>query len=143
MRRYLLDTGIAGLYVAQRDPVYARTRDEVQRGNVVGICVPVLGELWHGVENSASRDRSLRELRAALPSLRIWPYTDDAAEEYGRLATALRRLGRPMQQIDIQIAAIALTLGKCTVVTTDSDLAVVPGLRVENWAAPPPAAPAP
>ena len=41
-----------------------------------------------------------------------------------------------MQQIDIQIAAIALTLGNCTVVTTDSDLTVVPGLRTENWAAP-------
>ena len=36
----------------------------------------------------------------------------------------------------IQLAAIALTLGNCTVVTTDSDLAAVPGLRTENWAAP-------
>jgi tRNA(fMet)-specific endonuclease VapC len=41
-----------------------------------------------------------------------------------------------MQQIDIQIAAIALTLGNCTVVTTDTDLAAVPGLHTENWAAP-------
>ena len=40
-----------------------------------------------------------------------------------------------MQQIDIQIAAIALTLGNCTVVTTDADFAAVPGLRTENWAA--------
>lgn len=40
-----------------------------------------------------------------------------------------------MQQIDIQIAAIALTLGNCTVVTTDSDLSAVPGLPVENWTA--------
>jgi tRNA(fMet)-specific endonuclease VapC len=41
-----------------------------------------------------------------------------------------------MQKIDIQIAAIALTLGNCTVVTTDSDLTTVPGLCTENWAAP-------
>ncbi|MCY2969024.1 MAG: hypothetical protein NT069_36265 [Planctomycetota bacterium] len=40
-----------------------------------------------------------------------------------------------MQQIDIQIAAIAMTLGKCTVVSSDSDLAAVPGLKVENWVA--------
>jgi tRNA(fMet)-specific endonuclease VapC len=53
------------------------------------------------------------------------------------LAAELKRLGRPMQQIDIQIAAIALTLGNCTVVTTDTDLAAVPGLSVENWTAPP------
>jgi tRNA(fMet)-specific endonuclease VapC len=42
-----------------------------------------------------------------------------------------------MQQIDIQIAAIALSLGNCTVVTADSDLAAIPGLRVENWASGP------
>jgi tRNA(fMet)-specific endonuclease VapC len=34
----------------------------------------------------------------------------------------------------IQIAAIAFTLGNCTVVTGDSDLAAIPGLTVENWA---------
>jgi tRNA(fMet)-specific endonuclease VapC len=34
------------------------------------------------------------------------------------------------------IAAIALSLGNTTVVSADSDLAAVPGLTVENWAAP-------
>jgi tRNA(fMet)-specific endonuclease VapC len=38
-----------------------------------------------------------------------------------------------MQQIDIQIAAIALSLGNCTVISTDSDLLAIPGLSVENW----------
>jgi tRNA(fMet)-specific endonuclease VapC len=43
-----------------------------------------------------------------------------------------------MQQVDVMIAAIALTLGNCTVVTTDTDLDAVPGLDTENWAAPTP-----
>jgi len=34
----------------------------------------------------------------------------------------------------IQIAAIALSLGNCTVVTTDTDLSTVTGLSVESWA---------
>jgi tRNA(fMet)-specific endonuclease VapC len=38
-----------------------------------------------------------------------------------------------MQQIDIMIAAIARSLGHCTVITDDTDLSAVPGLRVENW----------
>ena len=41
-----------------------------------------------------------------------------------------------MQQIDIQVAAIALTLADCTVVSKDADLRDVPGLAVENWALP-------
>jgi tRNA(fMet)-specific endonuclease VapC len=68
--------------------------------------------------------------------LRIWPFTTDAAEEFGRLAAELQRVGQPMQQIDIQIAAIVLTLGNTTVVSADTDLAAVPGLTVENWATP-------
>ena len=35
--------------------------------------------------------------------------------------------------IDIMIAAIAVTLGDCTVVTADSDLSAVSGLSIENW----------
>lgn len=54
--------------------------------------------------------------------------------EYGRLAAELRRRGRTMQQIDVQIAAVALTLADCTVVSKDGDLLDVPGLAVENWA---------
>lgn len=34
----------------------------------------------------------------------------------------------------MMLAAIALTLRNCSVVSTDSDLAAVPGLAVENWA---------
>ncbi len=49
-------------------------------------------------------------------------------------AAQLRDGGRVMQQVDLQIAPIALTLGQCTVVSEDSDLTFVPGLRVENWA---------
>ena len=38
-----------------------------------------------------------------------------------------------MQSMDIIVASIALTLGNCTVVTTDSDLSAVPKLDVVNW----------
>jgi tRNA(fMet)-specific endonuclease VapC len=63
----------------------------------------------------------------------VWPFDLAAAKEFGRLQAFLRRTGRPMQEIDVMIAAIALTLGNCTVVTSDSDLLAVPGLAVENW----------
>ena len=46
----------------------------------------------------------------------------------------LRRAGRAMSVVDMQVAAIAFALGNCTVVTKDGDLSAVSGLRVENWA---------
>ncbi|MBV8268588.1 MAG: type II toxin-antitoxin system VapC family toxin [Planctomycetaceae bacterium] len=135
MRRFLLDTGLAGDFIDRRRGVFEHARHEVARGNRVGIGMPVLAELAFGIELSTSRDRNMQSLRTALLAWKIWPFDDKAAFEYGRLAAELRRIGRPMQQIDIMVAAIALSLGNCTVVTGDSDLAAIPGLKVENWVA--------
>jgi tRNA(fMet)-specific endonuclease VapC len=134
VRRFLLDTGIAGDYSARRRGVYERAREAVARGDRVGIGMPVLAELWYGVENTATRDRNADRLRRVLPDLVVWPFTERAAEEFGRLAAALRRAGRTMGRIDIMIAAIAVSLGNTTVVSADGDLTAVPGLTVENWA---------
>jgi len=94
----------------------------------------VLAELAYRVESSPKRDRNLQRLHLALASWKLWPVTEAAAFEYGRIAAELRRLGRPIGQNDMMIAAIALTLGNCTVVTMDGDLSAVPGLTVQNWA---------
>jgi tRNA(fMet)-specific endonuclease VapC len=133
MRRYLLDTNAMGDFINRRRGVDERARDARKSGARLGTCTPVLGELFFGIEYSQSRDRNLGRLNRALAGLACWPYTREAAEEYGRLAARLKRIGRPIQQVDLQLAAIAPTLGQCTVVSEDSDLAAVPGLTVEGW----------
>ncbi len=133
MKRYLLDTGIAGDYIDRRNGVFDRAKQEVARGNRVGICTPVLCELHFGVENSKSRKKNQQRLMRALSTWANWPLTPEAAAEYGRLAAKLRKIGRPMQITDMQLAAIAFTLGNCTVVSSDSDLSAIPGLSVEDW----------
>ena len=136
MTRYLLDTGSAGDYIHRRRGLYERARKAVLAGDRIGIGLPVLAELWFGVENSSSRDRNAERLRRVLPDLIVWPLTDTAAEEYGRIAAELRRAGRPIGTMDMLIAAIALSLGKTVVVSADQDLTAVPRLTVENWATP-------
>ncbi len=133
-RHYLLDTGIAQDYQAARGGVRAEAIARRKGGHRIGICVPVLGELWSGVECSASRERNLASLRQALTTLIVWPFTTAAAEEYGRIFAELKRAGRRIQQVDIQIGAIARTLPHCIVVTKDSDLSAISGITIENWA---------
>jgi len=133
MRRYLLDSTIASDLINHRHGIPERCRLEVTRGNRIGIGMPVLAELVYGIEYGENRDRNLQSLLIALPALKLWPFDRDASFEYGRLAADLRKRGRPMQVVDIMIAAIALTMGNCTVVSADSDLDAVPGLSVENW----------
>ena len=134
MRRFLLDTGIAACYIDRRRGGFERARAEAASGNVVGITIPVLGELWYRLEGSVQRDRNHQRLLVALASWKLWPTTKQAAFEYGRIAFELRRVGRPIGQNDTMIAAVALTLPRCTVVTMDAGLSSVPGLSVENWA---------
>jgi tRNA(fMet)-specific endonuclease VapC len=133
MRRYMFDTGSANDWInrngATRDRAIQATRD----GHVLGICTPVLAELWAGVEYSSSREINLPRLRHAVAELSEWPLTTEAALEYGRLYAVMRRAGNTIGSTDLLISAIALTLPRCTVVTRDSDLVNVPGLRTENW----------
>ena len=134
MKRYLLDTGIMGYFINHRRGVDVHVRNARRRGDRIGTCYPVVAELFYGAEYSSSRDTNLVRLKRGLSGIVRWPFERAAAEEYGRIAATLRRSGRRIQQVDMMIAAIALTLGNCTVVTADSDLSAVPGLAIENWA---------
>ncbi len=68
-----------------RNGVRARAIEQRKQDHRIGICMPVLGELWSGVECSASREHNLPRLRHALATLLIWPYSPEAAQEYGRI----------------------------------------------------------
>jgi tRNA(fMet)-specific endonuclease VapC len=109
MTRYLLDTGIAGMYIDRRGGVHERARAETARGNRIGIAAPVLAELAYRAEGSPNPRRNLQRLHLALASWKLWLVTEEVALEYGRIAAELRRLGRLIGQNDMMIAATART----------------------------------
>jgi len=135
MTRYLLDTNAAADCIFRRQGIHDRVKQARLAGHKIGIGIPVLAELLAGIEFSVTRERNLEILQRNIQLFRVWPLTTAAAKEYARLYAELRRRGRPMQTMDQLIAAIALSLGDCTVVTADSDLSAVPGLKVEDWSA--------
>jgi tRNA(fMet)-specific endonuclease VapC len=124
--RYLLDTNAMSDSINKRRGLDAKVQEARQRGIVIGTCEPVVGELFYGAGNSNTRDANLRKLRVGLLGIKVWPFDRRAAEESGRLRAMLRRAGRPMGIVDVQLAAIALTLGNCTIVTTDSNPSAAP-----------------
>jgi tRNA(fMet)-specific endonuclease VapC len=131
--RYLLDTNAAADCMFRRRGVSERAKQVKAVGGVLGIAVPVLAELLGGIEYSASRDANLDVVERHLRLFKLWPFTPAAARVYGRMFAELRRACRMVAVMDLMIAATALELGDCTVVSADSDLLRVPGLRVENW----------
>ena len=133
MIRYLLDTNAVGDLINCRHGIELRVDDARIRGNMIGTCEPVVAELYFGVENCLKREDNLKRLRRGLSGLKCWPLTRPASQEYGKLMTTLQQQGRQIAAMDGLIAAIALSLPRCIVVTCDSDLSRVPGLKVENW----------
>jgi tRNA(fMet)-specific endonuclease VapC len=136
MRRYLLDTNMMGDFIDQRRGIDPRVDEVRRRGDRIVTCLPVVAELFAGVEGSETRERNRQRLIRALGRVPAWPFDRAAAEEFGRIDAALRRLGRLIGKVDIQIAAIAISMGDTTVVSADRDFDVVPGLAVENWLTP-------
>ena len=134
MTRYLLDTCAEVDLLNRRKGVHERAKEARLGGARLDTCIPVLGELFFGIEHSQTRDANRIRLIRAIAGLAFWPCTREAADEYGRLAARLRRAGRTIQQVDMQLAAIALTLSQCSVVGEDSALLAAPGLSVVNWA---------
>ncbi len=99
MMRYLLDTGIAQDFINCRRGVRERVDEERRLGHRIGICVPVLGELWAGIEGSSSRDRNEVRLRRALSRLVVWPYTNEAAACFGRIFASATAPSSPLTAI--------------------------------------------
>lgn len=133
MKRDLLDSNAVTSLINQREPFIQRVREARLSGGRIGTCEPDVAELHYGLALSSSREKNLVRLRRGLSGLIVWPLDRCASEFYGEIAADLRRRGRPMQVIDMLLAAVARSLGDCTVITTDSDLLAIPGLSVENW----------
>ncbi|OGT25341.1 MAG: hypothetical protein A2Z17_04635 [Gammaproteobacteria bacterium RBG_16_66_13] len=98
-----------------------------------------VGEMVYGAHRSPSRDRLLQQLEERVwPNVRVLPFDRPAAETYGRLRAELERVGTPLSEPDLRIAAIALTHDLTVVTGNVRHFARVPGLQVENWLREPP-----
>jgi tRNA(fMet)-specific endonuclease VapC len=80
-----------------------------------------------------SKAVNIVRLNRGLSQLMSWPFDRNASRQCGQIMADLQRRGLPIQMVDMMLAAIALSLGNTTVVSSDSDLSRVTGLGVENW----------
>jgi tRNA(fMet)-specific endonuclease VapC len=127
---YLLDTNHAsGLF--RKLPGF-QTRVGSATEDAFLLCQPSIGELWFMVFNSSRVEENERDLHRFLDAFDHQEYDASAAMEFGRIKSELRRVGRPIPDVDVQIAAVARAKG-LTLLTADAHFAFVEGLKMENW----------
>lgn len=131
-RLYLLDTNTVSYIIKDKSPA-ARARLKKLNSPDVGISCITEGELIYGLAKSGN-ERRRRAIDWFLAGLSIYPWGREAAAAYGVLRAKQERIGKPLEPLDMQIAAHAVALG-AILVTHDKafrQVADLPG--IEDWA---------
>ena len=131
MLRYMLDTN-ACIRAMQAD-VTSKLLGRFNR-HAEQICISsiVLAELHFGAENSQRVPENLLKLEKFIASLRtVLDFDSEAAADYGRIRTALRKT--PIGGLDTLIAAHARSRDLIVVTNNVGEFGRVPGLGIEDW----------
>ncbi len=128
----MLDTNIC-IYILQKHPRHIREKlNEIESVHISSI---VYAELRYGLEYGSKRLWTAREkqLNQFLALLTIHDWNKQAAEQYGSVNAFLREKGMMIGNMDMLIAAHALSL-KATLITNNGhEFQRIPELKLENW----------
>jgi tRNA(fMet)-specific endonuclease VapC len=130
MTRYLLDTNHASLLLRRIPQITDRVRTAVDVE--LFLCRPSVAELWFMIFKGAKVDANRAELEVFLRDFRHVEFDAAAAVEFGRIKAHVRKIGKPMPDVDIQIAAIA-RVNNLVLLTDDAHFNSVPGMTLQNW----------
>ena len=130
---YCLDTDMC-IYLLNSHP-HVKARVAEVGVTALAVAIPTVGELYFGAYHSGRVEANVARVRAFLspPGPQVLLIDESAAEQFGRFKAFLRRGGRPIGDIDLFIAGVAVRHG-LTVVTNNTDhCARIPALPLENW----------
>ncbi|MGE5331564.1 MAG: type II toxin-antitoxin system tRNA(fMet)-specific endonuclease VapC [Nitrospirota bacterium] len=130
--RYLLDTNIC-IYIAKGQPVAVRERLARHALQELALSVITVGELRFGAEKSQARERALSTIEQLVQMIPPDPLPQAAAEHYGDIRATLQKLGLPIGNNDLWLAAHARAEDWILVTNNTREFTRVPGLQVENW----------
>lgn len=131
MIRYLLDTNTASYAIKGN---VARVREQLLKIAMaeVGISVITEAELRFGVARLPAAIRLKDLVEEFLLRVEVVPWNSAAANRYAEIRAALERSGKPIGNMDMLIAAHALS-AEAVLVTHDRVFRRVKGLKIEDW----------
>ena len=129
--RYLLDTNVVSYLVRQPHGPLAK-RIASLKPDSFAISVVVAAELQYEAQKRGSK-RLTNQLEAVLSAINVLPLEPPADRHYGTIRAELERIGQPIGQNDLLIAAHARALGATLVTNNLREFRRIPGLKAEDW----------
>lgn len=131
----LLDTSAASEVMRRQPDALRRLRDEDPSG--VWLCTPVAAEIQFGL--SRLPDGSLRrrliesEFRRLRAAVRWTDWSESASLAFGRWKSLLQQRGSPIEDMDLAIASIAMTLPARLATLNTRHFCRIDTLQVDDW----------
>ena len=130
--KYLIDTNIC-IYIMNNRPVDVIKKFKQFNPGEIGISTITVSELQYGVAKSTYRNENQHRLDEFLAPLEILAYNEIAARTYGDIRFQLEKHGKPIEPLDLLIAAHALSQNLIIVTNNDKEFKRIKNLEVENW----------
>ena len=131
MLKYMLDTNIV-IYTMKQRPVTVKAKFNAV---ATQLCISSISvaELVFGAENSQNPAQNMKVIEDFLSRLQILDYGIESAIQYGSIKAHLRKMGMPIGENDLHIAAHARSKGLILVTNNTKEFERVPALQLENW----------
>lgn len=130
---YLLDTNMC-IYAMKRHPNVLRRMHQAKQ---VSLCISaiVAAELAFGVAHSAPerQEKNQISLKRFLAAIVVQPWPPEAIWVYGQRRQVLKQAGTPIGELDLLIAAHALSANLMLVTNSTREFERIEGLKLENW----------
>ena len=92
-----------------------------------------VAELTHGAHRSLHPEDNLTRLEVLLAALTVLPFDEMAARRCGHLKAELEEKGEPLDDLDLQIASVALEHSLPLASNNVKHFQRVKDLKLENW----------
>ncbi len=134
IRLYMLDTNTVSYIIKGKSPAARARLAGLGMDETACISSITEAELEYGLAKNPASQKLRRALDWFLARMRVLPFGSQESRAYGRLRVKQEAAGRPLESMDMLIAAHAIAVG-AILVTGDKVFSSVSGLAGrENWA---------
>lgn len=130
---FMLDTDICS-YIMRESPCGLISVFEAHQGIGDEICISAVthAEILFGIKLKNS-ERLNEKYSAFVGLVKIVSWDERSAEEYAAIKIKLNKSGTPIGNMDMMIAASALSIGAFIVTNNKKHFGLVPNLKIADW----------
>lgn len=128
---WMLDTDTCS-YILREQPKQVLQRMDTVARDEVALSAVVAAELRYGAARVKSKKLAAM-IESWLGLFEVPAWDDAAAQAYAKIRAAVEAKGKPIGNLDLLIAAHAVSRGAILVTNNTRHFSQVPGLRLENW----------